>query len=509
VWISQVGSGRFTNLTQGKFHDLTSQIPVAGFSGDGTEIWLHEAGTQSSLLLIPLLGGPARVFLSRSPAKTPPVNAAWSPDGGRLVYHTADGGDPMFVADRSGANARQVFVDRPGMHNHFPVWSPDGRWIYFVRGNLDAVEQDIWRIAPEGGEPQRMTHHAGYVAYPAPIDSRRLLYVARDQDGSGPWLWVLDVDRSRSQRVSFGLEQYISVAASADGRRLAATVANPTASLWTIPLLDHPVEESDVRSFPLPTVRALAPRFGGSALFYLSSHGTGDGLWRFQDGQAVEVWKGSEGALLEPAAVSKDGRRTAIVLRKNGKLRLMSLAAEGGDLQNLGDTIDVRGAPSWSPDGKWVATAGDDGKGPGVFKIAVDGGAPVRLASGPAMNPVWSPDGTLIAYQGPDVGNYSPVLAVRPDGARVELPAVNLRRGGERVQFVPDGKALVYMTGLHFAQDFWLLDLATLKARPLTRFTNNATMRTFDITRDGKQIVFDRLRENSDVVLIDLPKLPK
>ena len=27
-------------------------------------------------------------------------------------------------------------------------------------------------------------------------------------------------------------------------------------------------------------------------------------------------------------------------------------------------------------------------------------------------------------------------------------------------------------------------------------------MRTFDITPDGKQIVFDRLRENSDVVLI-------
>jgi hypothetical protein len=29
-------------------------------------------------------------------------------------------------------------------------------------------------------------------------------------------------------------------------------------------------------------------------------------------------------------------------------------------------------------------------------------------------------------------------------------------------------------------------------------------MRTFDITPDGKQIVFDRERENSDIVLIDL-----
>jgi hypothetical protein len=31
-------------------------------------------------------------------------------------------------------------------------------------------------------------------------------------------------------------------------------------------------------------------------------------------------------------------------------------------------------------------------------------------------------------------------------------------------------------------------------------------MRSFDITPDGKQIVFDRLRENLDIVLIDLPR---
>ena len=48
--------------------------------------------------------------------------------------------------------------------------------------------------------------------------------------------------------------------------------------------------------------------------------------------------------------------------------------------------------------------------------------------------------------------------------------------------------------------------MATQKSRQLTKFTNTATMRTFDVTPDGKQIVFDRLRENSDVVLIDLPK---
>jgi hypothetical protein len=51
---------------------------------------------------------------------------------------------------------------------------------------------------------------------------------------------------------------------------------------------------------------------------------------------------------------------------------------------------------------------------------------------------------------------------------------------------------------------FWLLDLATMHSRRLTRLNNPATMRTFDITPDGRRIVFDRLRENSDILLIDL-----
>jgi hypothetical protein len=51
----------------------------------------------------------------------------------------------------------------------------------------------------------------------------------------------------------------------------------------------------------VPTVRALAPRFAGAVLYYLSSFGTSDGLWRYRDGQAFEIWRGADGALLENA----------------------------------------------------------------------------------------------------------------------------------------------------------------------------------------------------------------
>ena len=149
---------------------------------------------------------------------------------------------------------------------------------------------------------------------------------------------------------------------------------------------------------------------------------------------------------------------------------------------------------------------GSDATGPGLFKIPLEGGSPVRLVAGQALNPVWSPDGSLIVYAGTNVSTFAPLLAVRPDGTSVELPHISLRRLGEHVRFSPDGKSLIYMQGLLASQDFWLLDLASMKSRPLTRLQNRAAMRTFDVTSDGKQIVFDRLRENSQVVMIDLPK---
>jgi len=51
-----------------------------------------------------------------------------------------------------------------------------------------------------------------------------------------------------------------------------------------------------------------------------------------------------------------------------------------------------------------------------------------------------------------------------------------------------------------------LFDLDTQKSRQLTRFDHSAIIRAFDITSDGKQIVFERVRENSDIVLIELPQ---
>jgi Tol biopolymer transport system component len=70
------------------------------------------------------------------------------------------------------------------------------------------------------------------------------------------------------------------------------------------------------------------------------------------------------------------------------------------------------------------------------------------------------------------------------------------------MRFAPDGTALVYME--ETMGPFRLLDLATGQTRELARMTRRARTLTFDITPDGERVVFDRLQDNSDIVLIEL-----
>ena len=237
AWISQIGSGEFVNITKGRFQILNNpNTRSAGFSGDGSQVWFMQQVSARpyrwTSWISPTLGGTPRIFVEGG------LEPIWSPDGKNVVYHKNSLGDPAFIADRNGSNPRQIFEAPPSVHGHYLTWSPDGRFIYFVRGVIPTDELDIWRIPVSPSEaaaaPERITSHNSRVAYPAWLDARTLIYSATAEDGSGQWLYALDVEHRIPHRVSSGgvAEQYLSVDVSrARPRRVVTTVATQTASL--------------------------------------------------------------------------------------------------------------------------------------------------------------------------------------------------------------------------------------------------------------------------------------
>ena len=517
VFVSQIGSGAFTNLTKGAFRPTTwAMVRQTGFSGNGEQVWFtqgQEAGTPAdplSVVIGPTMGGIPKLFIDHG------RNPTWSPDGKMVAYYTPDPGDPIFIADVNTSNPRKLFAGTPGVHCHFLTWSLDGRSIYFVKGT-PTTDTNIWRIAARGGSAEQITFHHAWVGYPSWLDARTLIYSATADDGSGQWLYAIDVEHRIPHRVSSGIaEQYLSVAVDqVQPHHLVATVANPTAGLWSVPIADDIQPESAIKPIQTTNTRALSPRYAGDYLAFLSSKGGADGLWKLDhNGTAVELWKGGDGGVVAAPAISPDGHRICFSYRKQGRAELYVINANGTGLVALAKSVDVQSAASWSPDGKWVAVAADQGEGTRVFKIPLDGGPPIRLRDTLSFNPVWSPDGRFIVYSEQHVSGSFDIKTMTPDGAPVVVPAVASLGSrfplafGTPYRFMPGEKSLITLQGTAPNQNFFHLDLETGEQRQLTSFDlkSGSVVQNFDISPDGRRIVFDRLRNHADIVLMTLAR---
>jgi Tol biopolymer transport system component len=325
----------------------------------------------------------------------------------------------------------------------------------------------------------------------------------------------MDLERRIPTRLSAGVEHFISIAAGAEvagaPHRFVATVSNPSVQLWSVSVTGGIAVEERASRVSLPTARAAAPRFAADrSLLYLASRGGADALWRLPPagGNASELWRPTEGAVAGAAASSPDGRRVCFAVRQGARSTLRCANADGSGVHGVAETLDVRGAPSWSPDGKWVAIGARDGLSLRVFKVPVDGGAPVRLVDSVSSNPVWSPDGSVILYSGTARGRSVSIKAVTPEGKPLALSFAGLQvdRLGDSYRFAGAGRQLVVKLGGFRRQDFWLVDVATGARRQLTRLRPGESVNRFDVSPDGARIVFERVRENSDIALVELPR---
>jgi Tol biopolymer transport system component len=504
VWVTRVGTSQFYNVTRGRVRELLNpDVRTLGFSPDGAQVTFWARGVQGAasdaiaVWAVPTMGGVPRPYLENV------AEYAWDWAAERLAAHSPAPGDPTFIQRAPGDTARApVFTAADGRHAHFPTWSPDGQWLHVVLGTLpDAL--DIFRMRADGTGLERLTHHQARVTHPVFLDPHTLLYLVSDGQQTGGALHMIDVETLAVRSLARGLERYHSLAASADGRRIAATLANTKRTLWRLPTREDGLPDaSHPTPISLPTGSGWAPRHAGRALLYVTWKGAGHALWRLDADGAGEIWSDGAARIVGGPSVTRDGRKVAIVVEDQDGPRTIVMHADGTGPHVVGDGLVLRGEPEWTPDGEALIAGAVLGNTPQIVRLPMTG-RPASIVAAHGLDPAWSPDGRMFVYSGADVGTRFALAAASPLGEPIDIPDLTLSRGARRVRFLGSGGALAVMQGDFRHKELWRFDLSSGAARALTALPADFLMRDYDVSADGRELVLERVQEHSDIVLIE------
>lgn len=118
---------------------------------------------------------------------------------------------------------------------------------------------------------------------------------------------------------------------------------------------------------------------------------------------------------------SPDGKYIAFVSDRDGNKEIYVMKADGTQQINLTRHPAEDWTPSWSPDGKSIAFASYRDGNWEIYVMGADGSNPQRLTRHNAADyaPCWSPDGQKIAFQSNRDGNWE-IYAMNRDGSGLQ-----------------------------------------------------------------------------------------
>ena len=429
------------------------------WSADGSEIAVKKQGgdkEQRGLLAVS-----PRTGDTRSLARNLAYFEDWSRDGKFILFVVKRTNKTSVILENLENKERTVLAEETGVWP-IPRFSPNSNWVSYVTKEDSQSILHLQEI--DGTSHVRYSDFSGDISQPLwSPDGSHIVFTETQRGINREFrdLWALRIQRNQFVGAPFpvlpDVEQIEFYNWSQNGQ-LAYRTGFRLGGIFTLPVDLHPGKATGA---PRQLVRR------GS----LGSH-----CWS-PDGKRIAV-RETEGLSLISASSGE-------------KIQNISLPDIGGNSEYTG-----RGM-SWSPDGRWIAFSGwDREKRAGIFLTTVEG-SDVRLlvpleggAGGAVTNfdPTWSPDSKTIAY-----GHKNGIFVVNvEDGkprtitAPVEKPGPDEYAG--RPVFAPDGRSVVYMAGGHRILATTIDAKETREVFQLK--TENMTINIFDLSPDGRHIVF-------------------
>jgi eukaryotic-like serine/threonine-protein kinase len=237
----------------------------------------------------------------------------------------------------------------------------------------------------------------------------------------------------------------------------------------------------------------LAPALNTSALLvYLNSS--------FGDIFVVPALGGAAAKLVEDGhypSWSPDGKRIVFMSNRGGRVKLWTVASEGGaPAQLTKDPEKIDYQPAWSPDGKWIAygsgfpTTSSGGWRFNVAVVPASGGAPADLTSEflYVTRPAWSVDGKTVFFGADQNGILNLFKVSFRDGRRSGgLSRVTLGQGQDGGATISrDGHKLAF-AALHNELNIWEVALDKMVGRAVTSGEGNPDYP--HLSPDGKTLL--------------------
>jgi Tol biopolymer transport system component len=433
-------------------------------STQNIELAPHSRPGLAAMEIVTVRNGSRREIV---PVEHDGVQPSWSPHGDRIAFWTvlgAGGQRDLFTVDPHAADPKKTIVrltsDRPLEWN--PVWSPDGKYLYF--GSDRDGTMNLWRIPMD-------EHHGTALGppEPLPLPTRFAAHFTIARNGE---LAYAGVDLSESiSRVPFdpvslritgeptpilgGAMQVLLFQGgnvSPDGKWLAFSSLGTREDLFLArtdgsevrQLTDDP--EKDRGSSWAPDGKLLyfysqrgsryevwSIRVDGSGLRQVS-HTTGPSLWRprlMPDGRSLYMFNGN-GTVLLP--LNPDGTATRIE-----------------PLPPMPDPKKPFQTPALSPDGKRFAggTGQPEGGVPGLWLYELETKRYEQLTADRGFYPQWLPDGKRLLF----IDNGKPAMI---DVATKQIRPIPFGRKLRGFELTPDSHALILYERTYEA-DIWLV----------------------------------------------------